>query len=350
MIRRSLVTITVFLACLPIMRSVGQSKPEAKAVTTPQISADNVVVRLLGENITEKQVLGAINQIAAHAQQQQQATPQQLQQKDTFFFKDAVESLIGSVLIRNEGKLKNIVADKAKVDGTFQSLKSQFPNEEAFQKAMQGQGLAEPELRKSIEDNVIIQTVLEPIFQAIPAVTDADIQKFYDENPRYFEGSAQAHVSHIYVRTDVTATPEQRAEAKKKLEGIRSDIENKKITFAEAAAKYSDDKEDSQKGGDMGTLERGKLVQPLENAIYSAKPGDPSQIVETEYGFHLINVIEVKQATKTPLAQVKPGIQQFLDQRAKQDATRKYIETLKAKTKIETLISDEEWNKRHAAK
>ena len=73
-------------------------------------------------------------------------------------------------------------------------------------------------------------------------------------------------------------------------------------------------------------------------------------MVETEFGFHVINVIELLPASTTPLAQVKTNIQKFLDQQAKQGATRKYIESLKAKTKIEILVSAEEWNKRHAAK
>jgi peptidyl-prolyl cis-trans isomerase C len=350
MIRRSLVLMVIFIACLPIMRSAGQSKPDVKVVATAPAAADDVIVRLLGETITEKQILSTINQLAARAQQAQQATPQQLQQKDVFFYKDALETLIGSVLLKNEGKAKNIVADKAKIDGTYQSLKGQFPNEDAFQKAMQGQGLTEPEVRKSIEDNLIIQTVLEPVLQAIPATTDADIQKFYDENPKYFEGTDQAHAAHIFMRVDKAATPEQKAGIKQKLEGVRGDIENKKITFAEAAAKYSDDSKSSQTGGDLGVLRRGDLVLPLETAIFSAKAGTLTPVVETEFGFHVISVIEVKPASKTPLAQVKPNIQQFLDQKAKQDATKIYIDGLKAKTKIETLVSDEEWNKRHVIK
>ncbi len=350
MIRRSFVSVMILMTCLPAIFLGGQSKPEVKAAATAQAPPDEVIVRVLGENITEKQVLNTISQLAARAQQQQQLTPQQLQQKNTLFFRDAIETLIGGVLLKNEGKTKNLVADKTRVDAAYQSLKSQFPNEEAFQKAMQGQGLTEPEVRKSVEDNVIFQMLLEPVFKVLPPITDADIQKFYDENPKYFEGTDQAHVAHIFMRVDRNAPPDQKAAIRQKIEGVRSDIESKKLTFAEAAAKYSDDKQNAQAGGDLGTLKRGELVQPLENAIFSAKPGTLTPVVETEFGFHIVSVIDVKLTTKTPLAQVKTNIQQFLDQRAKQEATRKYIDGLKAKAKIETLVSEEEWAKRHAAK
>lgn len=72
--------------------------------------------------------------------------------------------------------------------------------------------------------------------------------------------------------------------------------------------------------------------------------------METEFGYHLINVIEIKPPGKTPLEKVKQNIKDYLAQKAKQEATRKHVEDLKAKTKIETLMTDEEWSKRHTTK
>ncbi len=88
----------------------------------------------------------------------------------------------------------------------------------------------------------------------------------------------------------------------------------------------------------------------LEAAIFSSKPGTLTQIVETEFGYHLISVIDLKPATTTPLTQVKANIQQYLDQKARQDATTRYIAELKAKTKIDIVVPEEEWRKRHPAK
>ena len=349
MIRRSVVLAAALLAFLPLTGSAEKANQEAKAASGVQATTDDVVVKVLGESITERQILNTINQIAQA--RQQQATPQQLQQKDTVFYKDALETLIGGILLKNEGKDKNIIADKAKVDQTFQSVKGQFPTEEAFQKAMASQGVKEADVRKSIEEGIVIQQVLDLALKNIPAVSDAEIQKFYNENPKYFDELEQVHAAHIFMRVDKSATPEQKAEIRKKLEAIRADIESKKITFAEAAAKNSDDKQNAQAGGDLGTFKHGENVIPaIENAAFSAKPGTLTPIVETEFGFHLINVIEYKPAAKTPLEKVLPNIKNFLDQKAKQEATQKYVGGLKAKAKIETVMADEEWNKRHTAK
>lgn len=343
-----MVLVAALLACLPLTGSAEKANQDVKPPAAAQAATDDVVVKVLGESITEKDVLNTINQIARA--QQQQASPQQLLQKDTFYYRDALETLIGSVLLKNEGKEKNIVADPAKIEETYKSLRGQFQTEDAFQKAIQAQGLKEADVRKSIEDSVLIQQVLGQALKDLPPVTDAEVQKFYDENPKYFEEPPQVHAAHIFMKVDKAATPEQKAAIKKKLDDIRADIENKKITFAEAAAKNSDDKQNAQSGGDLGTFKRGDLIPPLEEAAFTAKPGTLTPIVETEFGYHLISVIEVKAAVKTPLEKVKPEILKFLEQKTRQEATRKHVDELKAKVKIETLMTDEEWNKRHAVK
>lgn len=212
MIRRSMVLVTALLACLPLTGSAGKANQDAKAAAAAQAASNDVVVKVLGEAVTEKQILNTINQIA---RSQQQATPEQLKQKDVVFYKDALETLIGAILLKNEGKEKNITLDKAKVDQTFQSVKGQFQNDDAFQKAMQSQGLDEAGVRKTIEDGVLIQQVLDLALKDLPPITDAEIQKFYDDNPKYFEEPEQFHAAHIFLKVDKTATPEQKAEIKK---------------------------------------------------------------------------------------------------------------------------------------
>jgi len=347
MIRPSLVLIFSLFAFLPLTGSAAKTSQDPKAVATlPVANPDPVVAKVLGESITEKQVLDVINQLARNPQ----ADPQMVQQKNTAFYKDALDTLIGGILLRNEAKEKNIVADKAKVEETFKSVKGQFQTEDAYQKALLQQGLTEAALRNSIESNVIYQQVLDMVVKDVPAATDAEIQKFYDDNPKYFEEPEQVHAAHIFLKVDKTASPEQKAEARRKLEGIRADIERQKITFAEAATKNSDDKSSAANSGDLGFFARGQMLPALEDAAFAAKPGTLTPIVESEYGFHLIKVIEVKPAGKTPLDKVKPDIKSYLERKAKQDASKKHIAALKENVPVETVMTDAEWNKRNAGK
>lgn len=351
MIRRSVVLIAIFLTFLPLTGSTrGVRQDTKKADATQSASSDSLVVKVLGESITEKQVLEAINQIVIQRARDRQITQEQIEQKDTLFYKDALDTLVGTILMKNEAKEKNLVADKAKVDETFQSMKAQYPNEEEFKKALDAQGLKEADLRYTIETNLLCQQILDTLAKDLPPPTDAKIQKFYDENPKYFEGPEQVHAAHIFLRVDQKATPEQKAEIRKKVETIRADIESKKITFAEAAIKNSEDKANASNGGDLGMVRRGDMLKPIEDVVFGAKPGTLSPVIETQYGYHLVNIIEVRPAGKVPLETVKPKVVTYLQHRALQAATTKYIDDLKVKYKVEVVMSDDEWNKRHTRK
>jgi peptidyl-prolyl cis-trans isomerase C len=345
MFRRSMVAVVVFLTSLPLAASAVQAIQGAKPAAPAIAAGDAVVVRVLGASITEKQVLATINQIA----RTQQAGPQQLQTKDIDFFKDALDTLIGAILLRNEAKEKNLTADRAKVDEGLRSIREKFPTEAQFLQALQKQNLKEEDVRRSIEDNLLYQQVLDAVFMGLPGATDAEIKKFYDENPKSFTEPEQVHAAHIFLRAGTGVPPAQKAEIRAKLEAIRADIESKKITFAEAA-KDSEDNSTAQNGGDMGFFTRDDRIPAIEAAAFAAKPGTLTPVVETEYGYHLMQVIEFKAPEKAPLEKAKPTIKAILERQAKQDATRKHLDELKGKAKIEVVMSDVEWYKRHSGK
>lgn len=342
--------IPVFILCfyLPALAfgaTVQQSQAATPAAQISDAPADPVVAKVGGESITENQVLAAINQLA----RQRPLTREQLPQKDVLLYKDALETLIGLALLKNEAKEMNIAVEPAKVDESWQAMVKRFPSEDQFRKTILAQGMTEADLRKKLEDSLLFQKVVDSVVVNPPATTDADAQKFYDENPQYFQIPEQVHAAHILLKVDAATTPEQKAELKKKLEDMRADIDSKKTTFAEAA-KVSDDKTNAQKGGDLGFFPRGRMVKPFEDAAFAAEPGTLTGVVETPFGYHLINVIEKKAAGKRSLEESKKDIVNFLDQQSKSQAIQKHVDGLKEKAKVETLMSAEEWTKRHPAK
>ncbi len=322
----------------PVATPATNPAPAAKPA-----AADDVVARVYGESITEKQVLAAINQMA----QRRQLPPQQMQQRDALLFKDAVDTLVGMALLKNEAKTEKLTVAKEKVDETYQGIVKGFPSEAEFKKALDTQGMTEASLRVAVEDNLINQLILDSVTKGLPPVADADVQKFYDGNPRFFERPEQVHASHILLQIAADATPEQKAETMKKLEAIRADIESKKVTFAEAASKYSEDKNNAAKGGDLGFISRGQTLKSFEDAAFTTKPGSLSPVVETQSGYHLISVSEVRPAGKVSMDEAKKSIQGYLENQEKQTAIQKYIDGLRAKTTVEILISEDQWKQRH---
>ena len=99
----------------------------------------------------------------------------------------------------------------------------------------------------------------------------------------------------------------------------------------------------------MGFFTRGRMVQPFEEAAFSAEPGSLSQPIETQFGFHIIRVIEKKPAGTIPLEEAKADIKRLLDQTSLRKATQQYVNDLKTKSPIENFMTPEEFIKRHMA-
>jgi peptidyl-prolyl cis-trans isomerase C len=352
MIRRRTVPAAAFWALLFLMGSAQPAQQDVKSVpAAPTVVSNDVVVKVLGEPITEKQIIDTINQVMVQISRAQQLTPDQIRQKDTLYFKEALDTIVGTLLLKNEAKERNMVVETSKIDENLKTMKGQFPDEAKFQEALKTQGLTEDALRASIETNLLCAQMLDLIAKEMPPASDAEILKFYNENPKYFPEPEQVHAAEIFQKVDKGATPEQKAEIRKKMEAIKADIESKKLTFADAATKNSEDTVSAQKGGDLGTFKRGDMIKQLEDAVFSAQPGTLTPIIESEFGFHLFSVIEHKSGGVAPLDDAyKLRIKNYLANLAKQDVTRKHLDALKAKTKIEMVMSEEEWNKRHAAK
>ena len=327
----------------PAAPPASPSAPAAAPASTQQES-NVVVLRVSGEPITEKQVLSTIEAIVS---QNGQMTPDQKKQQSTVLFKGALDNLVATTILKNEAKKQNVTVDKAKIDQQMQQYAGRYPSQEAFQKALASNNMTEADLRKNIEESLSVQAVLDLATKDLPATSDADIQKFYDSNPDKFTIPAQAHVAQIFLKIETSSTPEQKAEIKKKLEDIRADIEAKKITFADAAAKFSQDTNSASKGGDLGYLAKTGKMKQLEEVIFATPQGGMTSVMDAQDGFHLIQAIEFKPEGKASMEMAKPAIKQYLDQSAQKTAKQKYVADLKSKAVIETFMTEEEFGKRH---
>ncbi len=334
----------------------AQQKPAAPGLTVPanpvaaaaaastNAESDLVVLRVSGEPITEKQVMAAMEVLA----KQIVLKPDQQNQRNAILFKGAIDNLVITTLLRAEARKQNISVPKEMIDQQFDSFAKRFPSMEEFKKALAEHDSNEEKLRKSIEETLSAQEVLEKVADKIPDPSDEEVQRAYDNNP--YSVPERMHLAQIFIKADPGSTPEQKAELRKKLESIRADIEAKKITFAEAADKNSQAAAGAPKGGDIGLIAKAQItVKELAEAVFSTAPGSMTPVIEGPQGFHLVNVMDIKPAGKRPLEEIKPMIQQQLKLAAQQSATRKYAEELKAKAMIEPFMTADEFEKRHPA-
>jgi peptidyl-prolyl cis-trans isomerase D len=124
-------------------------------------------------------------------------------------------------------------------------------------------------------------------------VDDAEVKKFYDENAAKFQGDEQRRASHILIGFGVNATPGQKQEAKAKAETLLAAVKKNPKSFEELAIKNSQDPGSATKGGDLGSFGRGAMVKPFEDSAFSMKVNEISDLVESEFGYHIIKVTEI---------------------------------------------------------
>ncbi|MDP3087788.1 MAG: SurA N-terminal domain-containing protein [Methylotenera sp.] len=157
-------------------------------------------------------------------------------------------------------------------------------------------------------------------------VDDAEVIKFYEENAAKFQGNEQRRASHILIGFGVSATPEQKQQAKAKAEEILAAIKNDAKSFEALAIKNSQDPGSAVKGGDLGSFGRGAMVKPFEDAAFGMEVNQVSGLVESEFGYHIIKVTEIT-GTSTDFNTLKPQIKGDLMFQKAQEEFAKQAET-----------------------
>jgi peptidyl-prolyl cis-trans isomerase D len=149
-------------------------------------------------------------------------------------------------------------------------------------------------------------------------VPPGDIQRYYNDNIQQYSTPERVRASHILLNTGGKDEAAVRKQAEELLAKIKAGAD-----FAELARKYSEDPGSKEKGGDLDFFPRGQMVPEFEASAFALKPGDVSDLIKTQYGFHIIKVAEKQAGTTQPLETVRAQIQQTL---ASQIADRQITE------------------------
>jgi peptidyl-prolyl cis-trans isomerase D len=124
-------------------------------------------------------------------------------------------------------------------------------------------------------------------------VTEDEIKSFYKANADKYQNQQQREASHILITASKNAPPAEKAKAKAKAEDVLNQIRKNPKQFEELATKYSQDPESAKKGGDLGSFGRGMMVKPFDDAVFSMKANEISNIVESDFGYHIIKLTKI---------------------------------------------------------
>ena len=249
---------------------------------------------------------------------------------------DILNRLIGAELLYQDAVKGGIKISEKEIDDKFNQWKKGFPSEEQFKDSLKQWNIDEAAMRTDLRKAMTIDMFIKEKFADKIVVSEGEAKKYYESNPQFFKQPEQIKASHILIKVEPDAKEEDKAAALKKLKDVEEKLKGG-AKFDALAKEYSEGPS-KDKGGDLGYFRRGQMVKPFEEAAFALKPGQVSEIVETNFGYHLIEVIDVKPASVVPFAEVQERIQKFLQQEKTQKEMFAFIDTLRKSAKVETFL------------
>jgi parvulin-like peptidyl-prolyl isomerase len=226
-----------------------------------------------------------------------------------------IDDLLRKRLIAQEIERRRIVISPTDIDDRTEIeferiLRQNNLTEEQAAQILQRQGRTlesfKRELRQAVELHLQTERLRDLVVGPIEP-TDQELSAYLEEHREDYDTPEEVHARHILIRVPEGASEAEIAQAKKQIEDIKKELENG-ADFAELAKKYSQDPGSAPNGGDLGFFRRGQMVREFEDAAFSLEPGQISDPVRTQFGFHLIKVEEKKPAQHPELAQIRERV------------------------------------------
>lgn len=235
-----------------------------------------------------------------------------------------ISYLIDNKIVELEAEKEKITLSDKEIEEEMQSYIESNGGEEAFNAALEQSGITKEDIKRDIINYLKIVKLLEPKIE----ITDEEMKTYFEENKESFNEEEQVEASHILVADEATAK-----EVKEKL--------NAGEDFAKLAKKYSTDTSNAGKGGELGFISKGEMVEEFENAAFSMNIGDISDPVKTDYGYHIIKVTDKKEAKEAVYKDHKEEIKETLFDQAVQDEYSNWITDKNKELEITNTFADD---------
>jgi foldase protein PrsA len=280
-----------------------------------EVPSDSVAV-VDGENVPRSQYEQLIAQAKKTFKQDKRDFPKAGTAERKQLDQQAVGFLVQRVELEQAAEDLDIEITDKDVEARLDQIKKQYfgGDDKRYQKQLKQQGLTDAQVRRDVRANLVSEKVFAEVTKDAK-VTDADIQKYYNDNKAQYGTPESREVRHILVKT--------RAQANKLYDQLKAGA-----SFATLAKKYSQDPGSKDQGGKY-TVVKGQTVAPFEQTAFLLEKNDISRPVKTQYGYHIIQ----------PLGEVKPAKTQALDKNLKEQI-RTQLQTQKKNEAMNTWVKD----------
>ncbi len=290
-----------------------------------------VVIDVDGSKLTQGQVETEIKRTMSVMKKQMPAD--RLEQAKENARKQVLSDFTAKTLLTNEVKRLNISASDAEVKEAEKQVKSDLPKGMTIEDLMKKNKITKEQMQEDLRFRIKISKLVMMQMSGKPKPTDKEINEFYQKNRDKFKMPEAVHVRHILLAKAAGDDDKIKAEKRAKAEDLRRQL-LAGANFAEIA-KNNSDCPSKETGGDLGVFTRGEMVKQFENAAFSQEVNDVGPVVETEYGFHIIQVLE-RHAPKTLALddRMKGNISTFMEQQKQQETFDAMLKKLRDKAKI----------------
>lgn len=241
-----------------------------------------------------------------------------------------LDQLIQEELLFQASKNLKLAGVDSEVEREFAALKTANPNA-AFWKTK-----SDSEVRQAIRRQLTIKEYLERNGLGDTEVPEAEIKAYYEQNKQNFTRNEAVQVRHILIGFPEDASAAQKAEAHKKILKARKAIVDGK-PFAEVAKELSTCNS-APAGGELGMVERGYMPKEFETVAFSLEKGTLSPVVETRFGYHVLEVRDHQTAGIIPYSEMQDFLATFLNKESGPQKMAAHLQQLRAKAKVEILL------------
>ncbi len=251
--------------------------------------------------------------------------------------KAILDQMIELKLLEQEAKKLGITVSEREIDATVEGIKKQYNlTDEQMEEVLKKQNLTPQAFKEQWRIQILGNKVIGTQVKGQIAVTDDEIEKYYEENYGEIDTAKEMRIAHILIPFD--SADENEKEKALKLAQEISEKAGAGEDFEELAKEYSKDTISAQNGGDLGYVKKGDLVLPLEEAVRETPVGEIAGPVESPSGFHVIKVLERRDSGETSIDDAREEIKQKIFQEKAQNALKDWVDGVRKTAYIEVKL------------
>ncbi len=285
--------------------------------------------------------------------------------KDGFLYlmieQNVINQLIITELLEQEANDRGIKVTNKDVDEALKKSMDQMGGKDRLIEVLKANDVSVKEFKNDLRNQVKMQKLANSTGNI--EVSDKECEKFFKENPAKFQNPEKVRASHILISANphqiqqdltldgrrdipkeelIAQVEAKMAQKKEQAEKLAKELKADKTKFAEYAKKYSDDPGSAKQGGDLGFFPKEAMVPEFAKVAFDSKPDTVSDVVKTQFGYHIIYVQDRRAAGVTPYEKAKSGIKDYLTTEKQIKALDDLTAAAKKKAKIEYM--DERYN------